>query len=440
MNYIKLYVFFLLITYSEQISFIRDDELQGLVFQSHRFVLHQTSEFQINYMFNVKFMDWIRGNLSEICSENENRLKYIEDTLKSIDTDWKEQSNMTVPSKAIEVVTLRMSRLQFNLRQLPHIVCGNLVNISNDFFELHREFVKLKSLDITSVFRMIDGHSLRNAVFKVIQNSTSFRHALSFDQWFIKWAIKQMTMEFHYTQGTIYFIFKFPLFDKELSDLYRVYAKPIIVNGNVFLYNNKMEYAIVNKKYALGFTETEFRENCFFSTRNFFCKNFTRKKNTCDYNSLTRLFENKSIEFDETCFDRLKNHNMITQINSQIYFLLFTPLDIEVKVGQTHFTTRIYESSKIIEVIDYEFHTPFFNFSPKNEYKYQIYISPIDESYALKFKFYSRSILDVYKILIYFTLIYIIIIFYRIFIYLRLKRNDENSRQINLPTIITTEL
>lgn len=440
MQYIRLYILLLGVIYSHQFDIIRDDIDRGLVFQSDKYIHHQISEFQLNYMFNLTFLDWIRTNFTTLCTGSKIETEYIKNTLNLIDTSWGVETDEILPLNTIDTLTPRMNRLEFNLVQLPHVVCSNLKNISGDLYNLHEDFVALKKLDINKLIKMISIERIRSEVSNAVKNKTAFRYAFASDQWFLNDLLKQMSCEFLYSKNHVYLIMRIPLYEKRSSLLNRVYAKPIIRKGNVFLYRNEMEYAVLDERHALRFTATEQATYCFYAVKRFFCRDFKRTKNSCDDHYLNKLFNNQSVPFLPRCFERLKNHNIIIQINSQFYFLILTPMDIEVKIGQTHFTSRIYESSKIIEYIDYEFRTPFFTYTPNSQWKYQIFMSNVENSYSLSFRFYSYGILNVLKLTLCIFFIYILLILIKVAILCRTKCIKAKAVQNARLEIEMTEL
>lgn len=437
---IKFYVIFLFIVKTNQINILRDDENEGLVFQMDRYIHHQVSEIQLNFMINVTIMNTVRTNLSTLCRGNRNEMKFFERTLEKTEITWNIETNEILPENYIEIENPRLIKLRQSLSTLPHVVCNNIKYITRNFYKLLDEFEKLRGLNINDIFYSIPIEKIRAGVFAAVQAKPSFKYAFENDTMFLTYLIRQMETEFHYSNEKIYFILRLPLFDKKQYILHRVYSKPIINGGDAYLYKNELKYALTTENRVLRFGQSDYKIYCFSAVGNFFCREFKRPKNTCDDQYLDKLFLNQSLYFNDTCFDRLKNNNMITQVNGQIYFLLFSPMDIEVKIGRTHFSTRIYESSKIIEYIDYELRTSFFNFSPRETWKYQIYTSPVDESYALKFSFYSHKTLNMLKLTIYLVVIYTLVFISKLcgFFYKKYKRNQANYDM--QPATLMTEL
>lgn len=65
-------------------------------------------------------------------------------------------------------------------------------------------------------------------------------------------------------------------------------------------------------------------------------------------------------KFQKECFIRLKNQNMITQIEKELYFTVFTPFDIQITENSLTYTAHINQSSKIIDDGKFNVSTPFF--------------------------------------------------------------------------------
>lgn len=400
MHIIKICAFFLVIGITQEFTILRDDKTQGLVFQTDRLILHQTSELQLNFIFNLTDIENIDQNLPELCPEGKNEIRYIQNTIKSMNSTWRIETEEILPKNTTKIFTPEMVSLRYNLISLPHLVCKRLTNISRILETIHDDFLKLKRLQIDDIFRLITTPKIKTELNKLWRYKRVFEYGFSTGRWFIRDLILQMTSEFQYYRDNVYLMLRLPLFEKDQKLIYRVYPKPITWDNKVFLYKNEMSHVIVDRDRALRFTPNEHKKYCFDANSKFFCRQFIRSKNTCDEQYLQKIFWNKSVNFNETCFDRLKNTDMITQIHNQFYFLLFHPMDIEVKLGQTHFTTRIYESSKIIEVVDYEFRTDFFYYTPFNRSKYQIYFSPVEVSFGLSFNFYKNGTMNVLEILI----------------------------------------
>lgn len=285
----------ILIIETTQFNTLPDEHNAGLVFQLDSYVDHQVFESELNFVFNISFLNLVRKNLSSICTENSNELKYIENTLDLMDMNWNSESERYYESRRIEVIPNTMHRLKLNLHQLPHVVCGNLENISNDLVGLYNMFRKLKDMNINDIINLIPIAKIKYEAFSSFKKYSRQKFSVAFrkDDWFFRGFIKQVTTETYYSNGLIHVILKFPIFENRRSSLYRVYAKPIIRYGDAYLYKNEVRIVLMNDDIVLPFTVEEKNKYCFYALNKIFCKNFTRTTDFCDEKYLLKVVKNE---------------------------------------------------------------------------------------------------------------------------------------------------
>lgn len=174
---------------------------------------------------------------------------------------------------------------------------------------------------------------------------------------------------FYYNNNTVFIEFEIPFFNPKQVDLFLLRPKPIIWKKNAYLFNTTLQYAIIDSNEKTLFTNTDFYKNCLLSLNSLYCKTMQMRNNSC-FDMILNLNEQN---FDGKCFTSLLNKNMITQIEKQLYFTIFTPLDILISFLNFEYPLRIENSSKIIENIEYNISTSFFKFNTRNQGKYEIF-------------------------------------------------------------------
>lgn len=137
-----------------------------------------------------------------------------------------------------------------------------------------------------------------------------------------------------------------PFFERNKTGLYSVNVKPVIWKNNAYLFNTSYDYALINTNRTILYSREEYSKNCFQIMNAIYCKTFKQNKNEC-FNLITHN------RFQKKCFIKLKNKNMITRIEKELYFTVFTPFDVLITENNSTSKLHINQTSKITDTKKY---------------------------------------------------------------------------------------
>lgn len=233
------------------------------------------------------------------------------------------------------------------------------------------------------------------------------------------WKYVRSNMQYEnepYSGHSISIEFNLPLFGLNPVDLFIVRPKPIIYLNKTYLYNTTLRYAVIDSKSPVLYSEDEYFQNCLRTEdkTQIFCEPVELNANAC----FNLVFNNGQQKFDPKCFMRLKKRNMITQLGKNIFFTVFTPINLWISKGSFGYPFRVVKSSKIIEEIDYNISSTLFSFNTNAEGKYEIFFEKDVLEKDLFFTFnFEESFGRTFLVLISIILILTSLIYYRRTIY-----------------------
>lgn len=176
---------------------------------------------------------------------------------------------------------------------------------------------------------------------------------------------------YFFNKENIYFGFHIPLYTK--SQLVKIKSRPLILNEIPCVYKENIFYATSNHSDLMLYSDKSYHENCNWNRidQKFFCKNPTKARK-CD-----KLYIiNRAPTFDEACFKVLPKRNMATRTNNDIYFTLFSPLQINIICESQEFNLLLNTSTKISDLNDCSVNTTFYRFNANLTFEHEFVVAP----------------------------------------------------------------
>lgn len=391
---------------SFQLDLRPDNNLEGIIYRHFERVFIQKSIEYITYKFNVSAVKHIvekRDYIESMCPNGLNNLNIHDFALKQLNMEWDLHTNETYKNENPNIIfPTKLIGLQNKINLLSVSNCNILENITSELFEINEQLDKLAHLNFESLNYFISPERIQSDVLQMMVKLTNGSVTPFNQDSFFSEFWKFVNSKFYYQNDTISIEFEIPIFDCQSFDVFTVNVKPIIWENKAYLFDTEIRYAIIDVPNAILFTMNDFKNNCFMSSHSIYCKSFEPLTNKC-YN---KLVQSNTVVFDEDCFIRLKDQNMITQIDKQLYFTVFSPIDLLISRQSLQYMTRIEHSVKIIENIGYNITTSFFHFSPNDQSKYEIFFDENVTTEQIDFSFRFQTN---YKLLIWFIIILSII-------------------------------
>lgn len=163
--------------------------------------------------------------------------------------------------------------------------------------------------------------------------------------------IKYLTATTHLENDMIIIEINILIFEQNPLNLYTIYSKPINHKNKAYLFKlDNIKFTTSEQNTTISFSRLSFNQNCFISKNTYFCKN-----NIETINCLQTIKQPKA---------NFKNY--ITQINKEIYFTIFKPINLQINIIIT-------TSSEIIKN-DHNITTSFFTYNTNEQDKYRIFM------------------------------------------------------------------
>lgn len=187
----------------------------------------------------------------------------------------------------------------------------------------------------------------------------------------------------------------------------------------------------IDNKYVF-FDEISYETNCFLIGQLRFCTKPPYECG-CEIDVLNKIYSNLE------CFEKLPQRNIITQIEEDTSITIFSPLNIQVRCGNTNFYIQLINHIKIINNEFCTLNASFFEYSP-NTPIYGIFISNSSSTNIVWHSALNPINWEFYLSLIY-LLIFIIFCTVSIGITIYFKQlqinnmQDQSRVRVRVPTI-----
>lgn len=358
----------------------------GLVYKDHKSVFIQTDTRFITYKFNISSLNFVENNRELIeaqCPNSMTRLQVFDRANSDANSIYSLPNNYTVFNE--QVAEFKPTAFLDLLSLIDHFLRGDctlLENILQSINNLKKLFNRIAIQDVESFFELLDRSRFQSDVLivsKLSGYSTPFSPQLFFSE---VW--KYVQIRYKFSENIAFVEFEIPLFSVVHANLLAVYAKPFIHNGDAYKFNiSDARYAVIHTHGSIVYSEKTYQENCHSSLDIYFCLKPKEKQNSC----YDKYIRSTIHAFSETCFLKLKNMNMITQIDKDLHFTIFSPLRIEVSQNDLRLTSTVTFSSYIAEQSEFNISTAFFFYDPQGPNKYETFYDEKAGKYTWSHKF-----------------------------------------------------
>lgn len=373
-----------------QINLLPDNDLTGIVFEPlNEIHAHSTTEY-ILYKIDTSELKFSRESISDLekkCGKDNLRLFHYKLTLADLEQYWKINSRTKIPTKMFSEIKINsISKLLNETDNLFNINCTQLEVVADEIKIINNQLNKLSELDWNTIQQLIPIDYIKTDIeYQLAKYNDSLITPLISNAIFTTdWQF--LNKKYHFIKDIIYFEFSLPLYNKKTKTIFNIHPKPLIWENEIYLYNTENKYALLDTKNKTFYNENSFMSNCIKFLNNYYCTRTSNEISRCD----TYYFNPNTGKFHSECFTKLKQDNMITQIGKKLYFTTIYNMDITINQFGLEYSITITEPSKIMDKINYNIRTNFFNFSPKNESTYEIFSSHSSDN-AIYYKLNLKS-------------------------------------------------
>lgn len=374
-----------LIGFSFAINWEPDNDLQGTILQPFRKAHVLDLIHPMTFKFDIrplKFFEHNKQKISKHCPNETLEVELFNSALEDLNAEWMQYTYYKLNGAQEIVETPTVLKELKQMQDKYQTDCSLLRNINSLILEANNKLNAVARLNVNALDYFIDlgeFHRTAKTLIEYFGNkyTVPFNHHLfSIEFW------KHIQIHFLYKDDYIFIEIDIPFYTGNVLDLFIVRPKPMIWTGQPYLYNISRQYAIVDRVQPILYSETELYTYCKLSLNTMFCKWDTNLKNTC----FDVVFAINGRKFDSNCFKSIKTRNMITQIGQNVYFTIFTPLQVWVERFKFKYSTTLPYSMKIIPPIESNLSTNFFHYNTENSDIYDIFYEtqPVFENFFLQ--------------------------------------------------------
>lgn len=350
---------------------IKDTATNPFIYHEHGDIEFETAKTEFSYQIDLSILSEVNNEyilMVEKCEFSPHFDKFYEAFFYN--NTWikiahkKYPGKNLIPLEPMNLKSLKANFHSFKMANKTKTKCEYLSSIANDLISINNEFNQLSESIYTTISNVVSIETLLMHSYN-ITSRVNLTNALDFSHWFTHNFFKYTKISFKASRHNAFLTIEIPLFSHAL--LSKIYLKPILHNNIPYISNSEAEY-VIEGQIGLNYF-SEFNQNCFYANNKTFCYR-PRKENSCD----NQYISQSSSNFNEECFRRLPFQNVITQIKSDIYFLIIEPISVHIKCNKTQQTIRVFQPSKIVNNECFV-NTTFCTFEKNSTQDYGIYFS-----------------------------------------------------------------
>lgn len=418
-----------LITAINSITILPDNMKSGVIFQPYQTINFQEGSTGLIYKLNMSTLYTMQSGKNYIHRVCPNEHMNYEKMRKLWRENWEETELIIQDIEAYSIDSDELALFGNNIINLPNRGCNSLYKIEALYYEMEMKYREIRKLSYDNLINLIGSDRLMKDIkYKIMNLHNKYHNPITFSKLFISDLIKTVTTKYAFNDNTIFIEFEIPYFIDKKITLYKINPKPFIYNNEFYIMKTDVKFAIIEEHMQNLYTEKLYEENCFSIENAYYCRDGKlEKQSECEYEYISvdeRFF--RKHKFNETCFEKLQRSNKITQVGKQIYFSIVKPLDVYVSHNKIDYVVSLESSAKIIEQIDYSLRTPFFDFKPENQPRYEMFEQSEVKTLEKIFNFENEVNKNLNVIIIVTIIVLITIVFILVSLKYYFVRKNEN--------------
>lgn len=348
---IRLKTIFLMIGCVISLEIYNDNPKNGIIYVQNQQINVKEFDEYLYYTFDVStiqyMMTWIKNSRLNCTSKNYNVIFNIKNITWNVLKREPELPNNSI--KRIRMNLLYSNVLNNNLDLLNGSInlsneCQTLTQMANTFNKLNFELNKLAKLDISSLDEIISLNDIAIELSRMVKEfNGEFRLSFSLAYELAKEIFKYVDFKFYQEDYLITLSFKIPFYKK--LTMFNVFKKPVVLDSKQYFLKNIGEYAIFEGGIPSFISEKEFSQDCFYTIGNIFCGGH-------NINSHCENEVANSANLPLECLEKMDNTNVLTKIDTDLYFTIFEPIIINVACNSGKYSIKLDYHAKIVNSME----------------------------------------------------------------------------------------
>lgn len=277
---------------SFQLEIHLDTMNNGLEFHIFNPVNLRSNDRTLYIHFEIDVMNRLFNDLAylnELCANNNTLIKPL-DLEFEFNLNWTKVETLLEPIQKTNNNSREYSSKYLYNALLKHYldeIHSNTMNVT-DKCDLTKTIVHFLSLmnynlnqisqnNITVLDEFIAADIVMNETEKLINSSPKREIDFNLRLGHLKDLLTNSTFKYYFNDYTITLAISIPVYKR--TNLYNVYAKPIVKNGIPYILETKTMFTIFNDTKPMFYTEQSFNINCDMKKDIYFCNN--KQSNTC---------------------------------------------------------------------------------------------------------------------------------------------------------------
>lgn len=409
-------------------NFIEKDlSTTPLLYYQENEIEFETSETVFSYridLFPINKLKLEYPKMEAICPSS-HFLSHLHRNLFNSDMIWNHIQNNKIPDRnfidlePFNMQALKSDYFNYKTENSTDSKCKFLSSMTEQLHMFNNELNRINMYQFTTFSNIVSTEKLLADTYNFTSNS-NLTNPLDFNHWFTANFYKYTEIDVKFVKNFAYITIRVPLFAH--TTLSRIYPKPIFYNNVPYISNTQAEFMIDGQLGSNYFSNLN--ENCFYAINKTFCRK-PKVQNNCDDFYIAQSTQT----FHKDCFSRLQLRNTITRIKNDIYFLIFSPISINVSCNGSLQTIDISQSSKILNSNCFV-NSTFFEFDPNSTLDYGVYFANSTEN-LLEWNLFrnpeTRTIIQFYLFLV-FLILYLFILSIIIYFHHEISSNNPSPQ------------
>lgn len=400
MNFLSITCLFItFVKFSIAIIWEPDNDQLGLIFQPIKKV-HLLDTFdQLTFEFDVRSLSFFSNKtyILSKCPNNTLDVELFHARYQRLDVNWTRFSNVKLKNGHLLIHKPTILKEIESLQSLFPNNCSLLRQINTLILEANVKLDKLIKLDLDALDSFVSLHEIYHSAKYRIEH-LAHRYAVPFNHdLFTSEFWKHVQTNFLFKDNSFFIEIEIPFYTQRELQLFLIRPKPMVWANQAYLYKHSNQYAIIDTTIPILYSQTEYETFCKSFLDKIFCKWDTKLQNTC----YDVVFGINGKKYNSECFEPIKSRNSATQIGQEVYFTVFTPLQVWIERFEFKYSINLPHSMKAISPIESNLTTSFFHFNTK---KQDIYATRFETEPVFKDFFTQMNYKDQLKFIAFLTL------------------------------------
>lgn len=368
----------------------KDSALVPVHFHPDKEIEYEVEEAEFSYRLDLDLIPKLKREyllIADICYTFKSKQLFYK-VIFNPESVWnyyskeKPKTKNVIDIEPYAIQALKSDYFHFKTQNNSNFKCSVVESFVNHLSDLDSELKKVINSSYASISSLIPVKTLLKNASEITSNSELIS-PLDFAHWFGVNFFKYAKIDFTLSKNLAFVTVRVPLFEHTI--LSKIFPKPVIYDRVPYVLNTQSEYLVEGQIGHSYFSSL--KDNCFYAVNRTFCWK-PKHRNDCDTQYLSQTLR----RFQRKCFSRLPLHNVVTKIKNNVYFMVYTPMTINVTCNNTLQSIRLFQSSKILNNTC-DIRSEFFNLTASSAEEYEIFYSNRTEN-ASEWDIFQNSELE----------------------------------------------